>query len=127
MIAHVEPVQRKRARELRSGQTEAEDRLWQTFRAKRLDGLKFRRQVPMGPFVVDFFCPEHRLVVELDGSQHAGVIEYDERRTRWLEARGYKVVRFWNDEVLRDLDDVCRHILVQCGVGTECAEPGRSK
>ena len=118
MIARVEPAQRRRAKRLRANQTEPEAVLWQAIRAKRLEGIKFRRQVPMGPFIVDFFCPEHRLVIELDGSQHGepDTAEYDARRTAWLRDRGYRVVRFWNDDVLRDLDGVCRHILAECGV-----------
>ena len=115
MIAPVERIQRTRAKQLRTHQTDAEDLLWQTLRAKRLEGLKFRRQVPIGSFIVDFFCPEHRLVVELDGSQHGETAAYDERRSAWLRDRGYKVVRFWNDDALRDLGGVCRHILIECG------------
>ena len=105
--------QRSRAKTLRTNQTDAEAILWSVIRAKRLDGLKFRRQVPFGPFIVDFVCHDHRLAIELDGSQHGKAIERerDARRTRWIEDRGYRVMRFWNDDVLRDLDGVCRHIV----------------
>src|SRR5690606_11754327 len=79
---------------------------WGFFRNRRFRGLKFARQHPIGPFVVDFVCRELMLVVELDGSQHAES-SYDERRTTYLNAHGYSVLRFWNDEI-RDLDGVWR-------------------
>ena len=106
-----------RARHMRAASTEAEDVLWQTIRSRRLDGLKFRRQVPIGPYIVDFLCTEHRLVIEVDGSRHGepGQIEHDARRDAWLRNRGYDIVRFWNDDVSRDLDSVCTHILKVLG------------
>ena len=96
---------------MRSAMTEAELKLWNEVRAHRLMGLSFRRQVPIGRYIVDFACPEHRLVVEIDGSQHAAEQAHDLARTAYLEAQGWQVVRFWNEDVLKDLDNVCTHIL----------------
>lgn len=98
------------ARALLREMTEAEDRLWQELRGRRLDRLKFRRQVPIGPYVADFLCAEAFLIVEVDGSQHAD-LAYDQRRAEALKARGLRVLRFWNDEVLRELDSVCDTII----------------
>ncbi len=94
------------ARRLRQTPTEAEIRLWSRLRRKQLDGFRFRRQQPIGPYVVDFFCPEAALIVEVDGGQHAWSETEDSARTRWLEARGYRVVRFWNNDVLGNTDGV---------------------
>ena len=99
-----------RAKQLRQQPTEAETRLWHRLRRKQLDGLRFRRQAPIGPYIVDFFCPDAKLVVELDGGQHADQQDYDDRRTRWLEERGYRVVRFWNNDVLGNTDCVLGEI-----------------
>ena len=86
------------ARQLRRGMTDAERALWYHLRAGRLDGLKFRRQHPIPPYVVDFHCDAARLVIELDGSQHTE--ERDLHRTRFLESKGLTVLRFWNDDAL---------------------------
>ena len=114
---------RNRAKNLRFNMTEAEEKLWQALRAHRLEGLSFRRQVPKGRYVVDFYCAAYRLVVELDGSQHGDdeAIEHDLQRTKWLQSQGIKVVRFWNDEVLHNLDQVCYAILHHCGLIDEDA------
>ena len=88
-----------KARELRVKMTDAERRLWSALRHRRLEGYKFRRQHPLGPFVLDFACIEHRLAVEADGGQHADNPD-DARRTRWLERQGWRVLRFWNNDVL---------------------------
>jgi len=90
--------------------TDAEDRLWQELRDRRLDRIKFRRQMPIGKYVADFVCLEARLIVEIDGSQHA---ESDSDRVRHaeLKARGFRVLRFWNDDVLKDLNAVCDTII----------------
>jgi very-short-patch-repair endonuclease len=98
------------ARKLRKVATDAEIRLWSRLRKKQLDGFRFRRQQPMGPFVVDFFCPQASLIIEVDGGQHSDN-ERDDSRTRWLEARGYRVVRFWNNEVLSNTEGVLLAIL----------------
>ena len=101
--------------------TEAELKLWNELRAHRLMGLSFKRQMPIGPYIVDFACPQHRLIIEVDGSQHgeASVAKADERRTEFLREGNWQVLRFWNDEVLKDIDGVCQHIvahLMQKGV-----------
>ena len=98
------------ARSMRGAPTEAEARLWGAVRNRRLDGLKVRRQVPVGPYIADFVCMESKLVVELDGSQHAEN-RRDVLRDAELEARGFRVLRFWNDDVMHDLDATCATIL----------------
>ena len=90
---------REHARQLRREQTEAELFLWARLRARQLSGAKFRRQWPIGPFIVDFCCVEHRLIIELDGGQHASEVEKDEARSECLRKEGYEVLRFWNHEV----------------------------
>ncbi len=90
--------------------TEAELRLWIHLRQSQLDGCRFRRQVPMGPYVVDFVCLKARLVIEVDGGQHAGAGEQDDRRAVWLESRGFRVLRFWNTDVLQRMDGVLERI-----------------
>ena len=86
------------ARSLRENSTECERQLWSMLRRKQMAALRFRRQQPIGPYVVDFLCPAMKLVVELDGGQHSEneAVVYDGVRTQWLEARGYRVLRFWN-------------------------------
>jgi len=81
----------------------AERKLWAALRRKQLKGARFRQQVPLGPYVVDFLCPAYRLIIEVDGSQHASAVAVDSARTKWLEARGYRVIRFWNNEVTSHL------------------------
>jgi very-short-patch-repair endonuclease len=90
---------KRKARRLQITLTDAERRLWSALRARPLKGYKFRRQHPLGPFIVDIACLEHRLVVEADGGQHADSDD-DRRRTAWLERRGWRVVRFWNNDIL---------------------------
>ncbi len=99
-----------RARNLRRQQTEAEQRLWHYLRNRRLAGFKFRRQHVLGPYIVDFVCLESHLVVEVDGGQHGAQQEYDDQRSAFLEAQGFKVVRYWNNEVLKDTQAVLRVI-----------------
>jgi very-short-patch-repair endonuclease len=94
------------ARGLRRRQTDAERKLWARLRDRRLLGVKFARQVPIGPYVVDFCCRERKLVVELDGGQHAMQKEYDAERTLFLEALGYRVLRFWGNDALGNTDGV---------------------
>jgi len=91
--------------------TEAEQRLWQKLKRRQLAGMKFRRQQPIGPFIVDFVCFECRVIVEVDGGQHAEQVPYDMDRSGWLETRGYRVLRFWNNEVLAHTDAVAQAIL----------------
>jgi len=92
------------ARELRREQTSAEKMLWAELRRKQLYDLKFRRQHPIGTFIVDFCCVAKKLVVEVDGDSHAGQAEYDRARTFWIEEKGYRVIRFTNEEVHQHLD-----------------------
>ena len=95
-----------RARELRKNPTDAERVLWRHLRRRQLAGHSFRRQHPIGRYIVDFFCFEKRLVVEIDGGQHSTQASYDAERTAWLEADGYRVMRFWNNQVLGELESV---------------------
>ena len=106
----VPPAKRAFARTIRREATEIEDRLWQELRGRRLDGIKFRRQVPVGRFVADFLCSDAMLIVEVDGSQHAESIR-DDKRTAELNQLGFRVLRFWNDDVLKDMPGVCATIL----------------
>ncbi|MBW9056568.1 endonuclease domain-containing protein [Rhizobium mesosinicum] len=101
----------RQARQLRRDETEEEYYLWSDLRARRLNGHKFTRQVPLGPFIVDFLCRDARLVVEIDGFQHAESTT-DRRRTEWLNANGYSVLRFWNQEISRERRSVLETILV---------------
>ncbi len=100
-----------KARSLRKNQTDAELMLWQLLRSKRMKGLKFRRQHPIPPYIVDFICTEKKLIIEVDGGQHAEAIEYDNKRTAFLESKGYKVIRFWNNELLTNKEGVYETIL----------------
>jgi very-short-patch-repair endonuclease len=105
----------KRAKALRNDRTEVEHQLWAKLRNRQLGGWKWRRQVPRGPFIVDFLCAEAGLVVELDGGQHADRTAYDNRRTAYLEWLGLRVLRFWNPEVIENLNGVCETIYIACG------------
>jgi very-short-patch-repair endonuclease len=100
-----------RARELRRNQTDAETKLWYELRDRRLNGFRFRRQFPIGHFIVDFCCQEQRLVIEIDGGQHAEQEKADGYRSRLLQARRYRVLRFWNTDVLLNMDGVLERIL----------------
>jgi very-short-patch-repair endonuclease len=111
--ADVSHWMRGNAKSMRRGMTPAEKRIWGALRAHRLEGLAFRRQFPIGSYIVDFACPERRLIVELDGVHHAEahMAEPDGNRDRHLKQAGWTIARFWNDDVMRDLDGVCAHIL----------------
>ena len=104
-ISHV------RARELRRDRTAAEAKLWGRLRNASLDGVKFRRQFPIGEFIADFCCPQRRLVIELDGGQHVEQVQRDEWRRALLAQHGYRVMRFWNEEIINNLDGVLERIL----------------
>jgi very-short-patch-repair endonuclease len=99
-----------RARQLRNESTDAERRLWYFLRRRQLAGCKFRRQYPLAGYIVDFVCLPAHLVIELDGGQHLDALIYDEARTKVLEQRGYRVLRFWNDDVLLRTSDVVAEI-----------------
>ena len=104
------PTRTGRARRLRQASTDAERRLWHRLRSRQIGGAKFARQDPIGPYVVDFVCREQRLIIEVDGSQHA-TDERDAVRDKWLSDRGYRVLRFWNNDVLANTDGVLEAIL----------------
>jgi very-short-patch-repair endonuclease len=95
-----------RVKHLRVNATRAETLLWHQLRRKRVEGLRFRRQFPLGQYVVDFVCLPARLIVEVDGPTHELTERWDDRRTAWLESRGYRVIRFKNADVARNLDGV---------------------
>lgn len=99
----------KAAKTLRANMTEAEHKLWSHIRDRQLLGFKFVRQLPVGPFIADFACREADLIIELDGGQHAGSLR-DEQRTQLLAEHGYAVIRFWNHDVLNNLDGVLEAI-----------------
>ncbi|MER8444227.1 endonuclease domain-containing protein [Mesorhizobium sp. M1066] len=113
------PRHRANARSMRRVMTSAELKLWNELRAHRLMGLGFRRQFPVAGYIVDFACPDKKLVVEVDGSQHAEahVVAGDEARTARLQQDGWTVLRFWNDDIIRDIDNVCQHIVIAAGLG----------
>ena len=94
-----------RAKRLRRELTDAERKLWGLLRSRQLNGAKFRRQQPIGPFIVDFVCLDRRLVVEADGGQHSGS-KRDQQRDAWLSSRGYRLLRFWNRDILGNPDGV---------------------
>ena len=98
------------AKTLRSCQTDAEQRLWHQLRAHRFMGLKFKRQKPIGHYIVDFICIEYQLIIEVDGGQHINQMEYDSERTGWLKSEGFTILRFWNHEVLQAMDSVLERI-----------------
>lgn len=111
---------RTNAKSMRRQMTDAELKLWNELRAHRLMGLGFRRQVPIAGYIADFACADKRVIVELDGSQHgeAGQSTVDATRTQRLEKDGWTVLRFWNDDVLGDIDGVCQHIITVAGLNT---------
>ncbi len=96
---------------LRHNQTEAESRLWAVLRSHRVNDVHFRRQHAIGPYIVDFCAPQKKLVIELDGSQHLDQEDYDAERTAFLESKGYRVLRFWNNEVINNMDGIVITIL----------------
>ena len=98
-----------RAQRLRRDLTDAERKLWSALRNRQLGHAKFRRQQPIGPFIADFVCQERRLIIEADGGQHAGRAS-DERRTAFLQSKGYRVLRFWNNDILTNLAGVAERI-----------------
>jgi very-short-patch-repair endonuclease len=113
---------RARAKSLRSDMTDAELRLWSALRGHRLNGLSFRRQTPIGRFTVDFVCHDKRLVVEVDGGQHAENAR-DIERDRWLASKGYRVLRFWNHDVLRNRSGVLEMIVAAAAEHTPLPNP----
>jgi very-short-patch-repair endonuclease len=100
----------KHARELRNNPTDAERRLWRELKRRQITRVRFRRQQPIGSFIVDFVCFERRVIVEVDGGQHADRLHEDAQRARWLEAQGYRVLRFWNSDVLGNTEAVAQAV-----------------
>ncbi len=98
-----------KAKRLRRELTDAECKLWAVLRSRQFNGVKFRRQQPIGPFIADFVCHERRLIIEADGGQH-GASSTDQRRTEFLEAAGYRVIRFWNHDIIENLAGVAQLI-----------------
>jgi very-short-patch-repair endonuclease len=92
--------------------TDTEVQLWMRLRRNQIGGHYFRRQVPVGPYIVDFVCAKARLIVEVDGSQHLSAVTWDQDRTAWLQSRGYRVVRFWDNDVLERTDSVLERIRI---------------
>jgi len=106
-----------RARQLRSNPTEAEKRLWSTLRLKQIESHRFRRQVAIGPYIVDFVCFDRRLIIEVDGGQHDSRIVPDDARMAWLERQGFRGLRFWNNEVLGNIEGVYEIIVAHLAGG----------
>jgi len=104
------------SRQLRKNQTDAEKLLWYSLRNRRFFNLKFRRQQIMGKYIVDFICLDPKIIIELDGGQHSTHLSYDQNRTGYLNQRGFKVLRFWNHEVLGNLEGVLNNIGREMGV-----------
>jgi very-short-patch-repair endonuclease len=100
------------AKTLRTHQTDAEQRLWHHLRAHRFMNLKFKRQKPVGHYIVDFVCLERRLIIEIDGGQHTEQAQYDQQRDAWLRNQGYTILRFWNNEVMQQLESVLEQIRI---------------
>lgn len=101
---------KNRSRQLRREMTEAEHRLWAILSKYQINGFKFRRQHPIGHYIADFVCLEARLIIEVDGGQHLDA-QYDCERTGWLKQEGYTVIRFWNNEVMENLEGVLEEIV----------------
>jgi very-short-patch-repair endonuclease len=106
---------------LRKRLTDAEKALWRHLRAKQLEGFKFRRQEPIGKYIVDFVCYERGIIIEIDGGQHSVEKEKDNERDRWFEGQGFKVLRFWNNEVLNNTQEVLEVIRDYCLSHPLCA------
>jgi very-short-patch-repair endonuclease len=98
------------ARQLRHETTPTENKLWAYLRLMRVDGVRFRRQHAIGPFIADFCAPKEKMIIELDGSQHIDQEDYDDERSEYLTSIGYKVIRFWNNDVMNHIEDVMQSI-----------------
>jgi very-short-patch-repair endonuclease len=112
-----------RARVLRKNMTDAERLLWRHLRNRQLNGWKFRRQHPIGPFIVDFVCLDKKLIIEVDGGQHAKNFWRDSKRSDYLNDKGYRVLRFWNGEVLQESESVLQAILKALSEDTPSPQP----
>jgi very-short-patch-repair endonuclease len=118
-------MQKIRARELRKNMTDAERTLWQHLRLHQFDGHKFRRQQPIGNYIVDFVSFEKQLIIEVDGGQHSEQADYDSERKEWLEGQGFRVLRFWNNQILKEIEAVKEVIMdaLACGFTTPHLNP----
>ncbi len=115
------------AKKLRNNQTAAEMHLWLHLRGRQLDGHKFRRQQPLGNYIVDFACLNQKLIIELDGGQHAEQLQQDQLRTEWLESQGFKVLRFWNNDVFENIEGVLESILRELSPSPDPSHQGRGE
>lgn len=106
----------KRARILRKNMTDAEQKLWSHLRYKQLGGYRFRRQQPIGDYIVDFICLGKKLIIEIDGGQHNNESAYENKRTEFLESQGYTILRFWNNDVLKNIDGVVKVVGKELGL-----------
>ena len=106
----INPLTTTRARSLRIGMTETERLLWQVLRGKQINGHRFRRQHPIGKYIADFACIEQKMAIELDGGQHQDQRAYDKQRSAFLKMQGWQVLRFWNNDVLNNIDGVLASI-----------------
>ncbi len=118
-LPRISPIIRQRSRELRQPLTPAEQKLRSVLRNRNLGGFKFRRQHPIGHFIVDFYCAEKHLVIEIDGDVHSQQIEYDLTRSDWLQSLGYTVLRYQNQQILHQLDEIACDIIQNCQNGPE--------
>jgi very-short-patch-repair endonuclease len=114
------------ARRLRQNPTDAEIRLWSKLRRRQINGYRFRRQVPIGPYIADFVCLERRLIIEADGGQHSDSVT-DDARTAWLERQGFRVLRFWNNDVLSNTEGVLTVIVQHLGAETPPPRPSPAR
>ena len=121
--AQVHEHLRRYARRLRRNQTDAERKLWSRLRDRRLCGARFRRQHPIGPFISDFCCTEAKLVIELDGGQHVLQKRSDAERTEFLEGQGYRVIRFWDNDALSNMEGLLHRIIEALGVKAPSPSP----
>jgi 2-isopropylmalate synthase len=111
----ISSLAKTRARAMRRAPTDAERKLWYALRDQRFQSVKFRRQAPIGPYIADFLCIEHRLIIEADGDEHAESAR-DAVRDAWFRYNGYKVLRFWNKDILTERDNVLATIAAHCGL-----------
>ena len=117
MSEHPIKLKTQRSRTLRRDQTDAERKLWRLISNRQLGGFKFRRQVPIDRYFADFACVEAKLVVELDGGQHAERADYDAERTREMELAGWEIIRFWNNQIMDEPLGVLESILLELKLG----------
>jgi very-short-patch-repair endonuclease len=110
----IDPEQKENARGLRQNQAPAEKIMWKLLRGRRFAGFKFRRQHPVGAYIVDFVCLDALLIIELDGESHLERGELDQHRDRWLASQGFMILRFWNTEVFDEGDPVKEKIWQEC-------------